>query len=76
MQGVIDCYFREGDSYVLLDYKSSYIDPRDPQAAEELIGERYAMQLELYRKALENIGGMPVSGAYLYLFGSGSWVGR
>ena len=76
VQGVIDCYFREGDSYVLLDYKSSYIDPRDPQAAEELLAERYAMQLELYGKALESIGGMPVSGAYLYLFGSGSWVGR
>ena len=38
--------------------------------------ERYAMQLDLYKKALETVGGIPVSGAYLYLFGSGDWVVR
>ena len=76
VQGVIDCYFREGDSYVLVDYKSSYIDPRDPEAAKEMLMERYAVQLDLYKKALETVGGIPVSGAYLYLFGSGDWVVR
>ena len=76
VQGVIDCYFREGDSYVLVDYKSSYVDPRDPEAAKEMLLERYAMQLDLYKKALETIGEIPVSGAYLYLFGSGDWVVR
>jgi ATP-dependent helicase/nuclease subunit A len=76
VQGVIDCYFREGDSYVLVDYKSSYVDPRDPDAAKEMLLERYAVQLDLYREALETIGGIPVSSAYLYLFSSGDWVVR
>ena len=69
VQGVIDCWFREGDSCVLVDYKSSYVDPKDPDSAREVLAERYAKQLELYKEALQTIGGTPVSSAYLYLFG-------
>ncbi len=69
VQGVIDCWFREGDSCVLVDYKSSYVDPKDPESSKEILAERYAKQLELYKEALQTIGGVQVSKAYLYLFG-------
>ncbi len=26
VQGIIDCYFEEGDGFVLLDYKTNWID--------------------------------------------------
>ena len=76
VQGVIDCYFREGDAYVLIDYKSSYVDPDDPEAAKEELAERYSKQLDLYREALESIGGVSVKEAYLYLFSTGDCLNR
>jgi ATP-dependent helicase/nuclease subunit A len=74
VQGVIDCWFREGDDCVLVDYKSSYVDPKDPEAAKEALAERYAGQLELYKEALQTIGGLRVKSAYLYLFGADDWL--
>ena len=74
VQGVIDCWFREGEDCVLLDYKSSYVDPKDPDSAKEMLAGRYAGQLELYKEALQTIGGVRVSSAYLYLFGADDWL--
>ena len=69
VQGVIDCYFREGDSYVLIDYKSNYVDKSDPGSEKERLREHYEPQLELYREALERILGVDVKESVLYLFG-------
>ena len=76
VQGVIDCWFREEDGCVLIDYKSSYVDPNDPEASRELLMERYSKQLDLYKETLQIIGGLPVKEAYLYLFSTGDWVIR
>ena len=74
VQGVIDCCFREGDSYVLVDYKSSYVDGSDPEGSKEILLERYREQLRLYKEALETIEGRKVSESALYLFGLSDWI--
>ena len=61
VQGIIDCFFYEGDDIVLLDYKSTRIKDK------EQIKETYAKQIELYKKAIEEGTGKKVKEAYLYL---------
>ena len=59
VQGVIDLCFIEGDEWVLCDYKTDHI-PADQ------LKERYRGQLELYKKALEDITGRRVRQTLLY----------
>ena len=63
------CYFREGGEYVLVDYKSNYVDRNDPEGSAAHLRENYRPQLELYKEALEGITGVPVKESVLYLFG-------
>ncbi|MBR4720666.1 MAG: helicase-exonuclease AddAB subunit AddA [Clostridia bacterium] len=66
LQGIIDCWFAEGDEIVLLDYKTdSFSDVSE-------IHQKYDRQLELYAYALENITGKKVKEKYIYLFYDGS----
>jgi ATP-dependent helicase/nuclease subunit A len=67
LQGVIDCYFEEQDSIILLDYKTDYV----PQGGEEAIRERYKLQVNYYARALEMLTGKCVKEKYIYLFWSG-----
>ena len=69
VQGIIDCFFLEGEKAVLLDYKTNWIDPDRPfeQEAERLRGI-YGEQIRMYREALTKALGVPVDEAYLYLF--------
>lgn len=60
VQGMIDCAFREGDGWILLDYKTDTI--RD----EEAFVEEYRPQLAWYAKALRDLTGMPVRESWLY----------
>ena len=72
VQGVIDCFFREGDKYVLIDYKNSYVDPERKKEGLDRIKETYSSQVELYREALQLIKGGDVYESYLYLFSEGA----
>lgn len=54
LQGVADCVFKEGDGYVLVDYKTDKVDTAD------VLLQRYSRQLELYRAALDIILDAPV----------------
>ncbi len=74
VQGVIDCCFREGDKYVLIDYKNSYIDPEKREEGLKRIRENYTGQVELYREALQVIKNGTVSESYLYLFSEGEFL--
>lgn len=74
VQGVIDCFFSEGDKYVLIDYKNSYIDPERKEEGLKRITETYTGQVEIYREALQVITGREVSESYLYLFSEGEFV--
>ncbi|NLP30292.1 MAG: helicase-exonuclease AddAB subunit AddA [Clostridiales bacterium] len=65
VQGTIDCYFKENDKYILLDYKSNYVAS---DKSIEAMKENYTPLLKLYKQALQEIGGITVDEVYLYLF--------
>ena len=62
MQGVRDCLFQEEQGWVLVDYKTDRLD------TEEVFRRRYAVQLALYRQAVEQISGMTLQRMYIYSF--------
>lgn len=64
LQGIIDCFFEEDDEIVLLDYKTDYVE----EGNEESIKERYRVQIQYYKEAIEKITGKKVKESYLYLF--------
>ncbi len=61
--GVIDSYFQEGDSIILVDYKTDYIES---EYYEDILKNRYKEQLQYYQKALESITKIKVKEIYLY----------
>ncbi len=62
IQGIIDAYFIEDGDYILVDYKTDYI----PTDNENILRERYALQLQLYAKALEKSTGKRVRESMIY----------
>lgn len=62
LQGIIDLYFIEDDKIVLVDYKTDNFEKE-----EEFIN-RYRVQLEYYKKALEQITGKEVKETIIYSF--------
>ena len=62
VQGIADAYFIEEGKLILLDYKTDRVVD-----AEELV-ERYAVQLELYRTALERATGLKVAEKLIWSF--------
>ena len=69
VQGTIDCCFKQDGAWVLVDYKSNYIDKENLETEMERLRADYLPQLALYREALEGVTGVPVKKAVLYLFG-------
>lgn len=61
--GVIDCYFREGDDLIIVDYKTDRVIA---DQVEEVLTSRYRDQLDYYREALTSITGLNVKESYLY----------
>ena len=62
VQGVIDAYFEENGTYVIVDYKTDRVYTRD---GRELV-EKYGKQLQYYRRALEQAAGLPVEELVIY----------
>jgi len=60
VQGVIDLCYLEEEEWVLLDFKTDYVN--DPQE----LWQRYQLQLSLYRQALEKATGRKVRRCGLY----------
>lgn len=60
IQGVIDCLFREDDAWILVDYKSDRLETADA------FRSRYAVQLALYKRAVEQITHRLVEETYIY----------
>lgn len=69
LQGIIDCYFTEGEDIILLDYKTDYIDNNENEKAQ-----MYKLQIDYYEKALEKILGRNVKERYIYFFYTGNAV--
>ncbi len=63
VQGVIDLYFENDDNnLILVDYKTDYLNPTE----EDKLINKYKMQLELYKEALEGATNKKVSEVYIY----------
>ena len=62
IKGIIDLMFEEPDGIVIVDYKS------DRGASLLKLKERYTMQLQLYKAAVELTTGKRVKEAILYSF--------
>ncbi len=62
VQGIVDAWFLEDNEIVLLDYKTDKV-----RTGKALI-DRYAVQLELYKRALEAATGKKVKEVYIYSF--------
>ena len=59
IQGVIDVYFEEDGSLILVDYKTDRADG-------DTLRQRYSLQLSWYAKALAQITGQPVAQMHLF----------
>ena len=62
IQGIIDAWFIEDGQIVLMDYKTDKVSE-----GQELI-DRYSIQLELYKRALESATDMKVKEVLIYAF--------
>lgn len=65
IQGIIDCYFYEGDEVVIIDYKTDEINSDDDL---KYATEEYRPQILSYKEAVEKITRKKVRACYLYLF--------
>jgi len=70
IHGIIDLYFEEDDGIILVDYKTDKVINNDIQS----IKDKYKIQLELYKKAIEKNTGKKVKQMILYLFSIGKEV--
>lgn len=62
VQGVIDCYFKSVDKYIIVDYKSDNICDKNKQERVDM----YSIQLEYYKKAVKKIHSAENVDAYIY----------
>ena len=70
VHGMIDCFFVENDSLVLVDYKTDYVR----HGEEHKLKEKYYIQLGLYKRALEKSYGMPVSQTCIFSLSTGNEI--
>ncbi|MBP5299180.1 MAG: helicase-exonuclease AddAB subunit AddA, partial [Lachnospiraceae bacterium] len=68
IQGIIDAFFVEDDRIILMDYKTDVIN------SEAELKERYKIQLDYYKAALERGRVTPVAQTYIYSFHFGSQI--
>lgn len=69
LQGIIDCFFKENGSFILIDYKTDHVGKN-----KAVIKKKYAKQLELYSQAIETLTDSTVSRSLLYLFDTGEVI--
>ncbi|MDY0396046.1 PD-(D/E)XK nuclease family protein [Virgibacillus halophilus] len=65
---MLDCVIPKNDGWIILDYKTDTVPAEVTPKVKEKLAERYAVQLQLYRKALTQIWQQPVEKMYLYFF--------
>ncbi|MCO7176006.1 helicase-exonuclease AddAB subunit AddA [Sporolactobacillus kofuensis] len=75
VQGVIDCIIEDEQGLILLDYKTDHLSQfATHDAAVHELRRRYHVQLQLYRRAIEQIWKKKVSKVGLYAFDGGYFV--
>lgn len=70
VQGIIDAYFEEEDGMVLVDYKTDKVQ----KGQEKELVEKYKVQMQYYKKALEMITDKEVKEIYIYSTGLGKAI--
>ena len=69
IQGIIDMFYKDIDGkYILVDFKTDNIDDEDK------FKELYRMQLDIYKKALENLCNIKIDKMYIYSFKLGKEI--
>ncbi|MGM8366095.1 helicase-exonuclease AddAB subunit AddA [Virgibacillus sp. W0181] len=68
IQGVIDCLIPVDGKWVILDYKTDAIQNEVTQEVKQQLIKKYAVQMDLYKQAVESILREPVKDVYLYFF--------
>lgn len=66
IQGVIDLYLIEDGQVTIVDYKTDHV--QKGKAGEEELRRRYAVQLEYYAAALQQMTGLSVKDKVIYSF--------
>lgn len=64
VQGIMDAFFVEDNALVLMDYKTDYVQ----YDAKEELTKKYRIQLLYYKRALEQLYGLPVKEMRIYSF--------
>ena len=67
IQGVIDCYFKVNDEYIILDFKT------DRKINDETL-KRYKLQLEFYKRAVKIMHKTQNVSAYLYSLNNNEFI--
>ncbi len=62
IQGIIDAWFEEDGNLVLADYKTDCVN----EGEEQILRDRYQIQMVYYAQALQQITGKPVTEAVIY----------
>lgn len=70
IQGIIDVFWEENGEWILLDYKTDYIE----KGQEDILINRYRIQLQLYKEALERMREYRVKEVYIYSFALGKSI--
>ena len=68
VQGVIDAFIIDGDSFTVIDYKTDGVSKYGADKGSEILIKRYENQLRLYSKAISEILGKSCKGMYIYSF--------
>ncbi|GAA0454736.1 helicase-exonuclease AddAB subunit AddA [Alkalibacillus silvisoli] len=68
IQGVIDCLIQVNGEWYLLDYKTDTIIGEVDDKQISSLSNRYEVQVDLYRRAIESIWNIELAGVYLYFF--------
>ena len=71
LQGVVDCFIREGGALTVIDYKTDRVRT---EAELQSRAAHYTPQLRAYGAALERICGLPVKECVLYFLAAGRAV--
>ena len=67
VEGALDCAFKENEKYIIVDYKT------DRASDCKVLYEKYKSQLEIYKKAIEEIKGIEVSEIGVFSFYLGTY---
>ena len=68
VQGIADCIIKNGDEYIILDYKS------DNVSNVSILKDRYEGQLSLYRKAIGDLFETEKVSCIIYSFTLGDYI--